>query len=223
LLPRQLSHTHSARASSTTSANASNTTRTTCTSTSSRRRNTVSIIQTLSIYCYCGAGCYEYESAAGSRRILGSAAWRHTLLQAWEMGEGAHFRFAEEPVRHGAAIGALALGGEHTPGVALWAIRCNGVFTDRRMPYGQNIAGQVEDQVSAAGGHSPIRAEGAAGRGLHQRRIVAGALEGEELKAKIADAHFVGIRSRTQLTADVFARKSWWPWAAFASAPTRSI
>jgi D-3-phosphoglycerate dehydrogenase len=32
-----------------------------------------------------------------------------------------------------------------------------------------------------------------------------GALEGQELKAKIADAHFVGIRSRTQLTADVFA------------------
>ena len=32
-----------------------------------------------------------------------------------------------------------------------------------------------------------------------------GALEGEELKAKIADVHFVGIRSRTQLTADVFA------------------
>ena len=32
-----------------------------------------------------------------------------------------------------------------------------------------------------------------------------GALEGDELKRKIADAHFVGIRSRTQLTADVFA------------------
>ena len=31
------------------------------------------------------------------------------------------------------------------------------------------------------------------------------ALAGDELKAKIADAHFVGIRSRTQLTADVFA------------------
>ncbi len=35
-----------------------------------------------------------------------------------------------------------------------------------------------------------------------------GALEGEELKAKIADAHFVGIRSRTQLTAEVFAHAS---------------
>ncbi|MDR0203306.1 MAG: phosphoglycerate dehydrogenase [Delftia acidovorans] len=34
---------------------------------------------------------------------------------------------------------------------------------------------------------------------------VTGALEGEELKRKIADVHFVGIRSRTQLTADVFA------------------
>ncbi len=32
-----------------------------------------------------------------------------------------------------------------------------------------------------------------------------GALDGEELKRKIADVHFVGIRSRTQLTADVFA------------------
>lgn len=31
-----------------------------------------------------------------------------------------------------------------------------------------------------------------------------GALEGDELKAKIADAHFVGIRSRTQLTREVF-------------------
>ena len=34
---------------------------------------------------------------------------------------------------------------------------------------------------------------------------LSGALEGDELKTKIADAHFVGIRSRTQLTADVFA------------------
>ena len=32
-----------------------------------------------------------------------------------------------------------------------------------------------------------------------------GALEGEALKAKLADVHFLGIRSRTQLTADVFA------------------
>ncbi|MGB4115763.1 MAG: phosphoglycerate dehydrogenase [Polaromonas sp.] len=34
---------------------------------------------------------------------------------------------------------------------------------------------------------------------------ISGALEGDALLAKIADAHFVGIRSRTQLTADVFA------------------
>ncbi len=34
---------------------------------------------------------------------------------------------------------------------------------------------------------------------------ISGALEGPALIAKIADAHFVGIRSRTQLTADVFA------------------
>ncbi|MFV0680530.1 phosphoglycerate dehydrogenase [Ottowia sp.] len=32
-----------------------------------------------------------------------------------------------------------------------------------------------------------------------------GALEADALKAKLADAHFVGIRSRTQLTADVLA------------------
>ena len=34
---------------------------------------------------------------------------------------------------------------------------------------------------------------------------LSGALEGDALQAKIADAHFVGIRSRTQLTADVLA------------------
>ena len=34
---------------------------------------------------------------------------------------------------------------------------------------------------------------------------ISGALEGGALIAKIADAHFIGIRSRTQLTADVFA------------------
>ncbi len=32
-----------------------------------------------------------------------------------------------------------------------------------------------------------------------------GALTGDELKARIADAHFIGIRSQTQLRADVFA------------------
>ena len=34
---------------------------------------------------------------------------------------------------------------------------------------------------------------------------ISGALDGEALKAKLADVHFVGIRSRTQLTADVLA------------------
>ena len=34
---------------------------------------------------------------------------------------------------------------------------------------------------------------------------ITGALDGAALLAKIADAHFIGIRSRTQLTADVFA------------------
>ncbi|MDO8372500.1 MAG: NAD(P)-dependent oxidoreductase, partial [Polaromonas sp.] len=41
--------------------------------------------------------------------------------------------------------------------------------------------------------------------GYTQIESLTGALEGDELKRKIADAHFVGIRSRTQLTADVFA------------------
>lgn len=35
---------------------------------------------------------------------------------------------------------------------------------------------------------------------------LSGALPDDELKAKIADVHFVGIRSRTQLTAEVFAQ-----------------
>ena len=41
--------------------------------------------------------------------------------------------------------------------------------------------------------------------GYSQIESLPGALPDDELKAKIADAHFVGIRSRTQLTADVFA------------------
>ena len=41
--------------------------------------------------------------------------------------------------------------------------------------------------------------------GYTQIESLPGALSAEELKIKIADAHFVGIRSRTQLTADVFA------------------
>ncbi len=44
--------------------------------------------------------------------------------------------------------------------------------------------------------------------GYTQIESLTSALEGDELKAKIADAHFVGIRSRTQLTADVFAHAS---------------
>lgn len=41
--------------------------------------------------------------------------------------------------------------------------------------------------------------------GYTQIESLNGALPEDELKAKIADVHFVGIRSRTQLTADVFA------------------
>ena len=41
--------------------------------------------------------------------------------------------------------------------------------------------------------------------GYTQIESLPGALPEDELKIKIADAHFVGIRSRTQLTSDVFA------------------
>lgn len=41
--------------------------------------------------------------------------------------------------------------------------------------------------------------------GYHNIESISTALSEEELKEKIADAHFVGIRSRTQLTKDVFA------------------
>ncbi len=44
--------------------------------------------------------------------------------------------------------------------------------------------------------------------GYTQIESLPGALPEDELKIKIADAHFVGIRSRTQLTADVFAHAS---------------
>ncbi len=44
--------------------------------------------------------------------------------------------------------------------------------------------------------------------GYTQIDSVPGALPEDELKKRIADAHFVGIRSRTQLTADVFAHAS---------------
>ncbi|QIL81417.1 phosphoglycerate dehydrogenase [Diaphorobacter sp. HDW4A] len=43
------------------------------------------------------------------------------------------------------------------------------------------------------------------GSGYTQIETVKGALSDEELKQRIADVHFLGIRSRTQLTADVFA------------------
>ena len=41
--------------------------------------------------------------------------------------------------------------------------------------------------------------------GYTQIESLTGSLADDDLKAKIADVHFVGIRSRTQLTADVFA------------------
>ncbi|MDB5894415.1 MAG: D-3-phosphoglycerate dehydrogenase [Rhodoferax sp.] len=42
-------------------------------------------------------------------------------------------------------------------------------------------------------------------QGYSQIEMLPKALQGEELKARIADAHFIGIRSQTQLTADIFA------------------
>ena len=44
--------------------------------------------------------------------------------------------------------------------------------------------------------------------GYSQIESLPGALPDDELKRKIADVHFVGIRSRTQLTAEVFAQAS---------------
>jgi D-3-phosphoglycerate dehydrogenase len=44
--------------------------------------------------------------------------------------------------------------------------------------------------------------------GYTQIESLVGALPDDELKRKIADVHFVGIRSRTQLTAEVFAHAS---------------
>ena len=41
--------------------------------------------------------------------------------------------------------------------------------------------------------------------GYHNIELHEKALPPQELKTAIADAHFVGIRSRTQLTEDVFA------------------
>ncbi|MEZ5607792.1 MAG: phosphoglycerate dehydrogenase [Burkholderiaceae bacterium] len=43
------------------------------------------------------------------------------------------------------------------------------------------------------------------GAGYSQIELLPKALEGDELRHKLADAHFVGIRSRTQLTAEVLA------------------
>ena len=54
-------------------------------------------------------------------------------------------------------------------------------------------------------GIHPSAVEVLRGAGYTQVEALPGALEGEELRRKIADAHFLGIRSRTQLTAEVFA------------------
>ena len=57
-------------------------------------------------------------------------------------------------------------------------------------------------------GIDPSAVEVLKAAGYTQIESLPGALPDEELKRKIADVHFVGIRSRTQLTADVFAHAS---------------
>ncbi len=55
-------------------------------------------------------------------------------------------------------------------------------------------------------GIHPSAADVLRAAGYSQIETLAGALEGEALHAKLADVHFLGIRSRTQLTAEVLAR-----------------
>ncbi|MGV8804214.1 MAG: phosphoglycerate dehydrogenase [Polaromonas sp.] len=57
-------------------------------------------------------------------------------------------------------------------------------------------------------GIDPSAVEVLKAAGYTQIESLPGALPDDELKRKIADVHFVGIRSRTQLTADVFAHAS---------------
>ncbi len=54
-------------------------------------------------------------------------------------------------------------------------------------------------------GIHPSAGEVLRGAGYTQIESVAGALPDDELKEKLADVHFLGIRSRTQLSADVLA------------------
>ena len=55
-------------------------------------------------------------------------------------------------------------------------------------------------------GIHPSAVEVLRGAGYTQVELVSGALPDEELQRKIADVHFLGIRSRTQLTAEVLAQ-----------------
>ena len=54
-------------------------------------------------------------------------------------------------------------------------------------------------------GIHPSAVEVLRGAGYSQIETLPKALQGEELKAKLADVHFLGIRSQSQLTADVLA------------------
>ncbi|MEJ8854308.1 phosphoglycerate dehydrogenase [Variovorax robiniae] len=57
-------------------------------------------------------------------------------------------------------------------------------------------------------GVHPSALEVIRGAGYSQIETLPKALQGEELKAKLADVHFLGIRSQSQLTADVLASAS---------------
>ncbi|RYF38362.1 MAG: phosphoglycerate dehydrogenase, partial [Comamonadaceae bacterium] len=51
----------------------------------------------------------------------------------------------------------------------------------------------------------PSAVETIRGAGYTQIETLTKALQGDELKAKLADVHFLGIRSQSKLTADVLA------------------
>ena len=61
-------------------------------------------------------------------------------------------------------------------------------------------------------------------RRLHQYRLLQKALDGDELKEAIKDAHFIGLRSRTNLTKEMIeAAPKLVPLAVFVSEPTKWI
>src|SRR5260370_233729 len=102
--------------------------------------------------------------------------------------------------------GAQALG---LPAVAASRIRCNArsdfLLPREGSPLTKTSLDKSKIKFLLLEGIHPSALEVLRNAGYTNVETVTGALEGEELKRKIADVHFVGIRSRTQLTADVFA------------------